>query len=612
MRRYSEIQRKLKYHQLWKNSFRKISLHLKIVRIITEFTNPQTEEFTQRIQGRSGRLRNSNIDLNLPYGIFLSESKTKEIWNLLMGVLLLYIAFATPFVISFLDEQQYRKFYGVDVLIDVFFIIDIIFTLNTAFYTEENMLVTSRKQIFLNYFRHGLAFDLVSSFPFSFIESPTGAYSNMIKFIRLRSAARLLRLSKIFKAFNNEESSVLKYIQHLLGISYSSEKVIKVVFQIFMCIHIAACVWHLLASIDEYGPETWVFRSKNVDSSLSRKYLLSLYWSMITLATIGYGEISPFSLSEKIFALFWMAFALYILSFSISSLSSMLSQIDLKKAHLNEQMNFIDEFSSEVKLSKRIKKELQHTVLQKLEKFTYSYENQKSLISDLTKDIKKEIALTLQGGIAIRFELFFLEDTNLIIEVLPLLENSVVKGMQKVYSAGENANKIYFLVKGRVNFLLKNEKTTFQVFSERGYFGDVETILGIPRLNSAETATECRFLIMGIELLRNVQKYFPGFYLKVKEAAIARMKVTQKAKVEMKTLLKLNKSANLNKRNLHTIRDIIRRKTGLINLDNKLKVNKSIQIKIASQRLKMTSEYLIECQENAVYINTLLNKLRAK
>ena len=612
MRRFSETQRKLKYHMLWKKAFRKISLHLKIVRIIKDYTNPQTEEFTERIQGRSGRLRNSNTDLRLPFGIILAESKTKEIWNILMGVLLFYIAFATPFVISFLDEQEHTKFYGVDVLIDVFFLLDIFLTLNTAFYTEENVLVTTRKQIFLNYLRHGLAFDLISSVPFSFIESPTGAYSNIIKFIRLRSAARLIRLSKIFKAFNKEESSVIKYFKHLLSMSYSSEKIIKVVFQIFMCVHLASCVWHLLASIDDYGPETWVFRSKNVDSSTSRKYLLSLYWSMITLATIGYGEIYPVSLSEKIFGIFWMGFALYILSFFISSLSSLLSQIDLKKTLLNEQMHFIDEFSSEVKLSKRLKKELQHTVLQKIEKFTHSYENQKLLINDLPKEIKRQIALTLQGGIAIQFDLFFLQEMNLLIEILPLLENSTRKGMQKVYSAGEHANKIYFLVKGRVNFLLKNEKTAFHVFSDRGYFGDVETILEIPRLSSAETSTECSFLIMGIDLLKNIQKYFPVFYLKMKEAAVARMKVTQKAKVEMKTLLKLNKSRNLNKRNLQTIRDIIRRKTGLINLDNKLRANKSLQIAIASRKLRSTSEYLIECQENVAYINTLLNKLKNK
>lgn len=610
MRRFSDLQRKIKYAQLWKNSLRKISLHLKIVRIIKEFSNPKTEEFTERIICRSGRLRNSNIDLNLPFGIIWNESKTREFWNLIMGVLLIYIAFATPFVISFLEADEQDKFYGIDVFIDIMFILDIIFTLNTAFYTEENVLIISRKQIFINYLKNGLVFDLISSVPLSFFETPTGAYSNTIKLIRLRSTARLFRLSKLFKAFNSQESSVIKSIRSFLGISYSAEKVFKVLFKIIMCIHLAACIWHLLASIDGYEPDSWLSRTKNVDKSNGFKYLLSLYWTIISLSTIGYGDISPYTLPERIFAIFWMIFAMYLLSFTISSLSLTLSQIDLKKIHLNDQMSFIDDFSSEVKLSKRLKKELQQTVLQKIEKFTYSYENQVALIAELPKEIKKEVALNLQGGAAIRFDLFFSEDLSLIIEILPLLENLQIKGMQRLYSKGENANKIFFLIKGQVNFLLNNDMTTFQVFSDRGYFGDIETILGIPRMNSAETSTECKILLMGIELLRKVQKHFGRFYLKMKEDAFARMKVTQKAKIEMKTLLKMNKSSKIGKRSLNTIRDIIRRRTAIISMENKYNANKNIQKTIARRKLKLTSEYLIECQESVSYLNSLMKKVK--
>jgi hypothetical protein len=58
-----------------------------------------------------------------------------------------------------------------------------------------------------------------------------------------------------------------------------------------MCIHIAACFWFLTARIDSFSPDTWVVRNDFHDETIIIKYLASIYWSVATVLTVGYGDI---------------------------------------------------------------------------------------------------------------------------------------------------------------------------------------------------------------------------------------------------------------------------------------------------------------------------------
>ena len=60
---------------------------------------------------------------------------------------------------------------------------------------------------------------------------------------------------------------------------------------VVVSVHIASCIWYLTAKLDDFSPECWIIRNNLSDSSISKKYLASIYWAVATILTVGYGDV---------------------------------------------------------------------------------------------------------------------------------------------------------------------------------------------------------------------------------------------------------------------------------------------------------------------------------
>lgn len=101
------------------------------------------------------------------------------------------------------------------------FLMEIVFSFNTAFYSEDFEIIDSRKEIARNYLNGWFIIDLFAIIPFEFIFwklSNLGQYNGAIKIIRLCKIYKLIKLSrlvklmKVFKSGNTFFNLLFKYI----------------------------------------------------------------------------------------------------------------------------------------------------------------------------------------------------------------------------------------------------------------------------------------------------------------------------------------------------------------------------------------------------------------
>ena len=81
-------------------------------------------------------------------------------------------------------------------------------------------------------------------------------------------------------------------------------------------------------------------------------YMTSVYWTITTLTTVGYGDIVAKNTEERMFTAFIMIIGVFIYSYTIGSLSSLLSNLDARKEQLNKKLELLQEITSEYSLSK--------------------------------------------------------------------------------------------------------------------------------------------------------------------------------------------------------------------------------------------------------------------
>ena len=151
----------------------------------------------------------------------------------------------------------------------------------------------------------------------------------MYKLIKM---TKLLRILKIIK----EKSKLLKYLNEIFKIGLGMERLFFFVMIFFIVSHIVTCVWiiscQLSTSVEEDGTvnyaNTWMDTEYILDIVHSDNhialYLTSFYFTISTITTVGYGDISGQNTIERSMGIIIMLIGVMAFSFATGSLSSIL------------------------------------------------------------------------------------------------------------------------------------------------------------------------------------------------------------------------------------------------------------------------------------------------
>ena len=241
-----------------------------------------------------------------------NHSEWTAYWDLMMMTLLTIVLFLTPYEVAFLAPSV-GVLFAINRVLDLIFICDLVMQFFLAYQNgpeKGSTWVKSLPMIRKRYMKGWFAVDLLSVLPFWSIgmvinagqddgagadESGGGGGAESI--LRIVRAVRLLRLIKLGKVLGM--SRILKRYEAHMDVTYALLSLIKMVFSIVAWSHLQACVWGMIPTLEAEGTVTWLTDLAEsqgttvVDLDPGLKYSAALYWSVMTLTSIGYVASAP-------------------------------------------------------------------------------------------------------------------------------------------------------------------------------------------------------------------------------------------------------------------------------------------------------------------------------
>lgn len=93
-------------------------------------------------------------------------------------------------------------------------------------------------------------------------------------------------------------------------------------------VHLVSCIWVIMAQFSNDPEKTWMGVGDYLRISAYEQYLTSFYFTITTITTVGYGDITISTWQEKIFCTVIMVTGVINFSFASGSLASILQSID--------------------------------------------------------------------------------------------------------------------------------------------------------------------------------------------------------------------------------------------------------------------------------------------
>jgi hypothetical protein len=171
--------------------------------------------------------------------------------------------------------------------------------------------------------------DLLAIMPFELIlQGTTDNYQDIVRFARIGRMYKLIKMIRLIRVLKivKQRSQLLKYLNDFLKIGLGFERLFFFAIIFMLLGHILTCIWVITAQLQDDNANSWI--NDFNDDKQYEIYITSLYFTITTMTTVGYGDISGGNTLERGISIMIMFIGVSAFSFATGSLSSILSNYD--------------------------------------------------------------------------------------------------------------------------------------------------------------------------------------------------------------------------------------------------------------------------------------------
>lgn len=303
-------------------------------------------------------------------------------WEMFLVVLVVYSAWISPFEFAFLPCNQ-NALSMIDNIVNSFFGIDIVLTFFVAYLDSQSyLLIDDQKRIAIRYISTWFIFDVCSTLPFQSISLLFTDHCGGLGF-KVVSMLRLWRLRRV--------SSLFARLEKDIRFNYFWTRCTKLTSVTLFAVHCAGCFNYVIADRYPDPGRTWIgaVNPNFKKEKLWDRYITSMYWSIVTLTTTGYGDLHAENPREMLFDIFYMLFNLGLTSYIIGNMTNLVVHWTSRTRTFRDTVQAASEFAKRNQLPPRIQDQmLSHVCL----KFKTDGLKQQEVLNALPKAIRSSIS----------------------------------------------------------------------------------------------------------------------------------------------------------------------------------------------------------------------------
>uniref|UniRef100_A0A3Q3VRW1 Voltage-gated delayed rectifier potassium channel KCNH4 n=1 Tax=Mola mola TaxID=94237 RepID=A0A3Q3VRW1_MOLML len=457
----------------------------------------------------------------LHYGTF------KACWDWLILLATFYVAVTVPYNVCFTvvgrrDEGSSapRSPPSVsDILVEILFILDILLNFRTTFVSTSGQVVYDARSICVHYVTTWLFVDLIAALPFDLLY----AFNINVYFgVHLLKTVRLLRL--------------LRLLQKLERYSQYSAVVLTLLMSMFALLaHWMACLTpsfslakrlgtpYFVSPLNTMVPATanssqWNASGSEVGGgglgvlgggpSMRSSYVTSLYFALSSLTSVGFGNVSANTNSEKIFSICTMLIGALMHAVVFGNVTAIIQRMYSRRSLYHTRTKDLKDFIRVHRLPKAMEQRM-------LECFqtTWSVNNGidvSELLKDFPDELRADIAMHLNKEL-LQLPLFESASRGCLRSLSLIIKTSFCAPGEFLIRQGDALQAIYFVCSGSMEVLKDN--TVLAILGKGDLIGaDSLTKEQVIKTNAnVKALTYCDLQYISLKGFREVLRLYPEY-----------------------------------------------------------------------------------------------------
>ncbi|XAR73572.1 hypothetical protein NMG60_11007583 [Bertholletia excelsa] len=432
------------------------------------------------------------------------HSRFYRAWTKFILLWAFYSSCFTPMEFGFFRGLP-RKLFLLDITGQVAFLVDIVLQFFVAYRDSETYrMVYKRTPIALRYLKSGFIIDLLACMPWDVIYKACGYKEEVRYFLWIR----LCRVRKITGYFQEMEKDI--------RINYLFTRIVKLVFVEFYCTHTAACIFYYLATtlpVDKEG-YTWIGSLKLGDYSYSNfrevdlwtRYITSLYFAVVTMATVGYGDVHAVNVREMIFVMIYVSFDMVLGAYLIGNMTALIVK-GSKTERFRDKMTDLMKFMNRHRLGRDVRNQIKgHLRLQYESSCTES-----SVLQDIPISLRAKVSESLYGPYVENISLFRGCSTEFINQIVIRVHEEFFLPGEVIVEQGNVVDQIYFVCHGMLEEIgigADGSEETVSLLEPNSSFGEISMLCNIPQPYTIRVCELCRLLRLDRQTFSNILEIY--------------------------------------------------------------------------------------------------------